>query len=56
MQSTQWFRAVVLWLFLFANVLPLWHSMPKIILGEMPSQAKHAVPAGGSVDQNERKE
>jgi uncharacterized protein len=37
MQSTQWFRAVVLWLFLFANVLSLWHLMPKIILGEMPS-------------------
>jgi uncharacterized protein len=37
MQSTQWFRAVVLWLFLFANVLSLWHLMLKIILGEMPS-------------------
>src|SRR4030095_16757715 len=39
LQSTQWFRAVVLWLFLFACilVLSLWHRMPKIILGEMPS-------------------
>src|SRR5215217_4769840 len=35
MQSTQWFRAVVL--AVFDSVFYLWRRLPKIIRGEMPS-------------------